>query len=401
MGHNSPQHPTKRAADHSYTMKLVTPETFRPGLEGVVAAETSLSLVDGQNGRLIIAGYALEDIAAHASFEEVAFLLWQGALPDKATLDEFKSTMAAYRVLPSATHSLLEQAAHHQVRPMDALRMAAATFDIDLGDVDDFTRAKAVAARVPPTIATYWRYLTGQDPIPPSPTLGRSANYLYMLTGAEPGPATVRALETYFNTVADHGLNASTFAARVIIATQSDMVSAVTGAIGALKGPLHGGAPGPALDMVFEIGTADRAEEVIRAKLDNDERLMGFGHRVYKVRDPRADVLADAAERMFASEGDMGLYDLAKAVEATALKLLDEYKPGRNLKTNVEFFTALLLHGIGLEAPLFTPTFAAGRVAGWIAHCLEQQRTGRLIRPDSTYIGPTGLAWEPVETRKG
>ncbi|HEY3427682.1 MAG TPA: citrate/2-methylcitrate synthase, partial [Acidimicrobiia bacterium] len=167
------------------------------------------------------------------------------------------------------------------------------------------------------------------------------------------------------------------------------------------KGPLHGGAPGPALDMVFEIGTADRAEEVIRAKLDNGERLMGFGHRVYKVRDPRADVLADAAERMFASEGDLGLYDLAKAVEATSLKLLDEYKPGRNLKTNVEFFTALLLHGIGLEAPLFTPTFAAGRVAGWIAHCLEQQRIGRLIRPDSTYIGPTGLAWEPVETRKG
>ena len=391
----------RRAVDHSYTMKLVTAETYRPGLEGVVAAETSLSLVDGQNGRLIIAGYALEDIAAHASFEEVAFLLWRGELPDKATLDEFKSTMATYRVLPSATHSLLEQAAHHQVPPMDALRMAAATFDIDLGDVDDFTRAKAVAARVPPTVATYWRYLTGQEPIPPSPTLGRSANYLYMLTGAEPGPATVRALETYFNTVADHGLNASTFAARVIIATQSDLVSAVTGAIGALKGPLHGGAPGPALDMVFEIGTADRAEEVIRAKLDNDERLMGFGHRVYKVRDPRADVLADAAERMFASEGDMGLYDLAKSVEATALKLLEEYKPGRNLKTNVEFFTALLLHGIGLEIPLFTATFAAGRVAGWIAHCLEQQRTGRLIRPDSTYVGPTDLTWEPVETRKG
>jgi citrate synthase len=284
---------------------------------------------------------------------------------------------------------------------MDALRMAAATFDIDLGEVDDLSRAKAIAARVPPTIATYWRYLNGLDPVPPSPSMGRSANYLYMLTGNEPGPATVRALETYFNTVADHGLNASTFAARVIIATRSDMVSAVTGAIGALKGPLHGGAPGPALDMVFEIGTADRAEEVIRQKLELDERLMGFGHRVYKVRDPRADVLAEAAEEMFAAEGDMALYDLAKSVEATALKLLEEYKPGRNLKTNVEFFTALLLHGIGLEIPLFTPTFAAGRVAGWIAHCLEQQRTGRLIRPDSIYVGPTGLNWEPVESRKG
>jgi citrate synthase len=382
-------------------MHLVTEETYRPGLEGIVAAETSLSLVDGQNGRLIIAGYPLESIAAQASFEEVAYLLWLGMLPDEQALAEFKRTMAAYRTLPSATHALLEQAAHHQVPPMDALRMAAATFDIDLGEVDDLSRAKAIAARVPPTIATYWRYLNGLDPVPPSPSMGRSANYLYMLTGKEPGPATVRALETYFNTVADHGLNASTFAARVIIATRSDMVSAVTGAIGALKGPLHGGAPGPALDMVFEIGTADRAEEVIRQKLELDERLMGFGHRVYKVRDPRADVLAEAAEEMFAAEGDMALYDLAKSVEATALKLLEEYKPGRNLKTNVEFFTALLLHGIGLEIPLFTPTFAAGRVAGWIAHCLEQQRTGRLIRPDSIYVGPTGLNWEPVESRKG
>ena len=164
-----------------------------------------------------------------------------------------------------------------------------------------------------------------------------------MLTGSEPGPATIRGLETYLNTVSDHGLNASTFAARVIIATESDMVSAVTGAIGALKGPLHGGAPGPALDMVFEIGQADRAEEYIRAKLDRGERLMGFGHRVYKVRDPRADVLAHAAERMYQAEGDMALYDLAKEVEATALRLLDEAKPGRNLRTNVEFFTALLV----------------------------------------------------------
>ena len=364
-----------------------------------MAAQTSLSLVDGQAGRLIIAGFPLEEIAASAGFEELCYLLWQGELPNRAELDEFKSTMAAFRVLPSATHSLLEQAAHHQVSPMDALRMASATFDLDLGDVDDFTRAKAITARIPPTIATYWRFLNGLEPVKPSPTMGRSANYLYMLTGEEPGPATVRGLETYLNTVSDHGLNASTFAARVIIATESDMVSAVTGAIGALKGPLHGGAPGPALDMVFEIGSADRAEQVIRAKLDRDERLMGFGHRVYKVRDPRADVLAAAAEAMFTSEGDMALYDLSKSVEETALELLEEYKPGRNLKTNVEFFTALLLHGIGLEIPLFTPTFAAGRVAGWIGHCLEQHRTGRLIRPDSTYIGPIGRTWVPVDLR--
>lgn len=380
----------------------MTDTNYRPGLEGVVAAETALSQVDGQNGRLVIAGYQLEDIAARAMFEEVCFLLWHGQLPNSTELENFRSTMADFRVLPSATHSLLEQAAHHKVNPMDALRMAAATFDLDLGggqEIDDLTRAKAITARVPPAIATYWRYLQGLEPIGPRHELSRSANYLYMLTGREPGPATVRALETYLNTVADHGLNASTFAARVIIATESDMVSAVTGAIGALKGPLHGGAPGPALDMVFEIGSADQAEFFIRAKLARAERLMGFGHRVYKVRDPRADVLADAAEKMFSTEGDMHLYHLAKDVESTALELLEEHKPGRNLKTNVEFFTALLLHGIGLEIPLFTPTFAAGRVAGWIGHCLEQKRTGRLIRPDSRYVGPTGLTWVPLDQR--
>ena len=296
--------------------------------------------------------------------------------------------MASYRELPRATYTLLEQAAKHRALPMDALRMAAGTFDLDLAGEDNMTRAKAITARIPPAIATYWRFLNDQDPISPRMDLGRSSNYLYMLTGSEPGPATIRGLETYLNTVSDHGLNASTFAARVIIATESDMVSAVTGAIGALKGPLHGGAPGPALDMVFEIGQADRAEDYIRAKLDRGERLMGFGHRVYKVRDPRADVLAHAAERMYQAEGDMALYDLAKEVEAAALRVLEEAKPGRNLRTNVEFFTALLLHGLGLPTELFTPTFAAGRVAGWIGHTFEQQRSGRLIRPDSVYIGP-------------
>jgi len=189
---------------------------------------------------------------------------------------------------------------------------------------------------------------------------------------------------------ADHELNASTFAARVIVSTDSDFVSAITGAIGALKGPLHGGAPGPALDMVFEIGSAGRAEEVLRRKIESGEKLMGFGHRVYKVRDPRADVLAAAAQRMFTRGGDMALYDLALAVERVALRLLEEYKPGRKLQTNVEFYTALLLHGLGLDVPLFTPTFAISRVAGWIAHCFEQRRAKRLIRPQSIYRGPRG-----------
>lgn len=285
--------------------------------------------------------------------------------------------------------------------------MAAGTLDLtgeqggarDGGAPDEKQLAKQLLARIPTVVAAYWRYLQGEQPIAPDKSLSHAANYLYMLTGKRPTDAETRGLETYLNTVIDHGLNASTFAARVIIATQSDIVSAITGAIGALKGPLHGGAPGPALDMVFEIGKAERAEAYLRAKLDRGERLMGFGHRVYKVRDPRADVLAAAAERMFAGSDNLELYHLAKSVEQTALRLLEEYKPGRNLQTNVEFFTALVLHGLGLSTDLFTPTFAVGRAAGWIAHCFEQLETGRIIRPESRYIGRMDGKWVPIEQR--
>ena len=220
-----------------------------------------------------------------------------------------------------------------------------------------------------------------------------------MLNGEVPDPERVRGLETYLNTVVDHGLNASTFTARVITSTGSDLVSAVVGALGALKGPLHGGAPGAALDSVFEYGDAARAVLVLRAKIEAGEKLMGFGHRVYKVRDPRADVLAQAAERMFTRAGDMSLYTLARSVEATALRLLEEYKPGRRLQTNVEFYTALLLHGLGLDVTLFTPTFAISRVSGWIAHALEQRHANRIIRPQSEYVGPTDRRWVPVVNR--
>jgi citrate synthase len=221
-----------------------------------------------------------------------------------------------------------------------------------------------------------------------------------VLKGQVPDPEQVRGLETYLNTVVDHGLNASTFTARVITSTGSDLVSAVVGAIGALKGPLHGGAPGPALDMVFEIGDASRAEVFLRKKIEAGEKLMGFGHRVYRVRDPRADVLAKAAERMYTRAGDMSLYTLARSVEATAIRLLEEYKPGRRLQTNVEFYTALLLHGLGLEVPLFTPTFAISRVSGWMAHALEQRRANRIIRPQSEYTGPRDLKWVPLSERR-
>ena len=379
-------------------MQNGTTSPITSGLEGVVAAETRLSSVNGQIGELIIAGFAVEELANKATFEETAYLLWDGRLPDQAELIDFKSKLVALRPLPTATLQLLKAVATEKVPAMDVLRMAAGTLSLGLPDSHE-AAALALTARFPTIIAAYWRLLHGQEAIEPDPTLDHAANYLTMLNGKRPSAAQVRGLETYLNTVMDHGLNASTFAARVIIATQSDMVSAVVGAIGALKGPLHGGAPGPALDMVFEIGSADRAESYLRAKLERGERLMGFGHRVYKVRDPRAEVLAQAAAQMFQAGGDMTLYELVKSVERTAVSLLAEYKPGRNLQTNVEFYTALLLHGLGLETDLFTPTFSIGRVAGWIAHCFEQVKYGRLIRPQSAYVGERDRQWLPLQER--
>ena len=373
------------------------------GLEGVVAATTRLSLVDGQNGRLVIAGYPVQELAPRASFEEAVYLLWNDKLPTARELESFRDELNALRRLPVATTELLRRAASEKAPVIDALRMAAATMSLPAhGEpvVNDPKRdAKALVARMPVVVAAYWRLLQGKEPIPHDPLLGLAANYLYQLTGEKPSEARTRALETYLNTVIDHGFNASTFTARVIISTQSDMVSAITGAIGALKGPLHGGAPGPALDMVFEIGKPERAEEVLRAKLQRGERLMGFGHRVYKVRDPRADVLAAAARKLYEADADTKLYELATKVEEKALALLEEHKPGRNLKTNVEFYTALVLHGLDLPTELFTPTFAVGRTGGWTAHAFEQIEAARLIRPQSEYGGATDRAWVPLAKR--
>jgi len=364
------------------------------GLEGVVAASTRLSHVDGERGELIIAGYPLPELAAHATFEETTWLLWHGRLPNARELDAFRTELAAMRALPAATVSLLRDCARANLDAMDALRIAAGTISLEDDD------ATTIVATIPTIVAAFSRLHDGREPIAPRQDLSHAANYLYMLSGEMPDAERTRGLETYLNTVIDHGLNASTFTARVITSTGSDLVSAIVGAIGALKGPLHGGAPGPALEMVFEIGDASRAESMLRRKIEGGDRLMGFGHRVYKVRDPRADVLAVAAERLFTRAGDMKLYRLAREVEATALRLLEKYKPGRRLQTNVEFYTALLLHGLGLDVPLFTPTFAIGRVSGWIGHALEQRSANRLIRPSSTYVGPRDLRWTPIEARE-
>ena len=360
------------------------------GLEGVVAATTALSEVDGERGELIIAGYPVAELAAHATFEETTWLLWHGELPRAEQLRVFRAELTERRDLRPATLALLRECAAARVDPMDALRIAAGTLSLEGDD------PRVIVARMPTIVAAVWRLSRGEEPVPPRRDLDHAANFLFMLSGEKPDTERVRALETYLNTVIDHGLNASTFTARVITSTGSDLVSAVVGAIGALKGPLHGGAPGPALDMVFEIGDSSHAEAYLRRKIESGEKLMGFGHRIYKVRDPRADVLAEAGESLYTRGGDVALYTRARAVEATALRLLEEYKPGRRLQTNVEFYTALLLHGLGFDVPLFTPTFAIGRVSGWIGHAMEQRRANRIIRPQSEYVGPRGRRWAPA-----
>ena len=382
------------------------PLPFKSGLEGVVAAQTRLSDVDGEAGRLTIAGLQLDHLAPRATFEEAVHLLWKRSLPNHDELDAFGNALRSARELPEHTASLIERAAKRDAEkasdPMVVLRMGIASLVLQEDAAGEpssrLATATSILSAAPTIVARAWRSSQGQEPIAPRSDLSHAANFLYMLDGAEPSSARVRALDTYLNTVIDHGMNASTFTARVITSTASDLVSAIAGAIGALRGPLHGGAPGPALDMVFEIGKPENAEAYLREKLTRGERLMGFGHRVYKVRDPRADVLAAAALRLAEDGESQQLYELAIAVEKTALRLLAELKPGRRLDTNVEFYTALVLHAIGLDQRLFTPTFAVGRTAGWLAHCFEQADTGRLIRPSSVYVGEQ-KDWLPIDER--
>ncbi len=369
------------------------------GLDGVVAAQTRLSHVDGQAGELIIGGYQLRELAGRVSFEEAAHLLWCGALPSQSELAALRREMSGIRALPEETMRVVRAAT--KTPPIDALRMACATLSLDLPNPDDISpaadtqAAKLLTARFPTVVAAHARLSAGKEPIAPRADLSLAANFLYMVHGTEPDPSAARAIDTYWVTVIDHGMNASTFTARVIASTRSDMVSAVTGAIGALKGPLHGGAPGPVLDMLQDIKSADRTEPWVRNELAAGRRIMGFGHRVYKVRDPRADVLSKAADALASAGKDTlanrKLFDLARSAEQTILTVLDEVKPGRNLRTNVEFYTALLLQAVGLEPRSFVATFACGRVAGWCAHVIEQHAEDHLIRPQSDYVGPRNL----------
>lgn len=385
------------------------------GLEGVLATQTRLSKVEGELGQLTIGGFPLAELAPNASFEEVLHVLWHDRLPTASQLEELRGELAELRKIPDLTLQVLRACAEQSLPTMDALRMGTDTLSLadpdpeDLSRGADMRRVKSVVARVPTVVAAYWRLLQEQKPVDADPALSHAANYLYMLRGEQAHPEEVRGLETYINSVVDHGMNNSTFTARVIISTRSDVLSAVVGAIGSLKGPWHGGAPGPALDMVFQLRKraeasgkeiSEEAEAYVRQVVDSGERIMGFGHRVYKVRDPRADVLGAAAEKLFRRAGDLSLNEDARAVEEVVLRVLEELKPGRDLKTNVEFYTALVLHGVGLEPPLFTPTFAVGRVGGWTAHILEQIEEAKLIRPRAAYVGDLDRKWVPLEDRQ-
>ncbi|MEM8590017.1 MAG: citrate synthase/methylcitrate synthase [Pseudomonadota bacterium] len=345
------------------------------GLDGVIAAETALSHVDGETGTLILKGLPL-DAAATLDFEGVCALLWDG-LTD--TQGDLKARLGAARQQAFDRVARLLPAAAG-LTPVEGLRLMLS----GLADKTDLDPAVQVTGAVPVFVAALDRHRRGLQPIEPNPDLGQSADFLAMLAGKTPDPAIVVGLDTYLVTVADHGLNASTFAARVVASTRAGMVSSVVAALCALKGPLHGGAPGPVLDMLDAIGGEDRIDTWLDETLRQGDRLMGFGHRVYKVRDPRADVLKRAVARL---KGDRIAF--AEKVEQAAIAHLARHKPGRRLETNVEFYTALLLDRIGLDRSLFTPVFAMGRVAGWAAHVMEQEATGRLIRPQSRYVGPT------------
>jgi len=382
---------------------IVEPEVAR-GLEGIVSHATHLSEVDGHAGRLTLRGYDIHALVGQVSFEEAAYLLWHGDLPKRRQRDDLQRDMAAARHLPGPIMDVLRGAAR-AADGMHALRLGAATLSLDAPDADDLSQeanrrlALRITARMPALVAHHFRLQHGQSICEPPDHLGFAAGYLYMLEGREPDPVRVDGLNAYLVAVIEHGMNASTFTARVIASTDADMVSAVTGAVGALKGPKHGGVPGPVLEMLTAIGTPERAEAWIRAALGRGERIMGFGHRVYKVRDPRAANLSDAAETIAQHTGDRELLDFTKEVERVTVKILDEVKPGRDLYANVELYAALILHAVDVPAALFTPTFAIGRTAGWTAHVLEQFADNRLIRPQSVYVGPRGRTFAPIERR--
>lgn len=376
-------------------------EELARGLAGVTVADTRLSFIDGEQGVLRYGGIPIEELAEEASYEEVVYLLWQGELPTAQQLDEFKANLAeCCRAVPPPVIDAIRSFPTN-AHPMSALRTLVSLLGLHDPQAEEEsreaseTKATRLMAGIPTLIAAYERIRNGEEPVSPNPELDHAANFLYMLTGNEPTETAVHAIDTYLVLLADHGFNASTFTARTIASTASDMYSAITGAIGALKGPLHGGANQRVMETLFEIGAPDNAEAWVNDRLDKGERIMGLGHRVYKTLDPRARILREHAEALAKEAGVGEWVDVAVAVADAAEKRLAE----RGIWPNVDFYSGPVLYAAGVPVDQFTPMFVMSRVAGWTAHVLEQQADNRLIRPRARYVGPKDRHYIPIDQR--
>ena len=376
---------------------MTTPTTPAKGLEGVVAASTRLSDVRGDIGQLIYCGYDINKLAGNVTFEEIIHLLHHDHLPNREELDELKGLLAAKRELPKGVVEIIRKFPK-DTPPMHAIRTAVSAlgcFDPEAdNDSMDENRLKALRliARIPIITAYFHRHRQGKILLPPEPSLGEAADFLYLIDGEKPSAEKINTLDMCYVLHADHGMNASTFSARVTIATLSDMYSAITSAIGTLKGPLHGGANEGVIKMLQEIGSLDRVDAYIAEALEQKKKIMGIGHRVYKTLDPRAPHLKRMAQILSAKIGEPKWIQMSERIAEIMLK-------EKNLHANVDFYSATVYYSLGIPTDLFTPIFAIARTAGWTAHVLEQLSDNRLIRPQSQYAGPVGLNVKPIDQR--
>jgi len=367
------------------------------GLEGVVAAYSRICFVDGVQGRMLYEGYDIHDLAAHASFEEVAYLLWHGELPTRVQLDALNRELLGARAVPEPVMAIVKGMPKDAL-PMDVLRTAVSVLGVYDPDARDNTRPSNVrksvrlTAQIATVAAAIDRARNGRPPVPPDAGLGHAANFLYMLRGERPDPVATHALDVALILHADHELNASTFSARVTAATLADMHSAITSAIGTLKGPLHGGANEAVMRMLLQIGDVSNAVPTIKQMLANKEKIMGFGHRVYKTEDPRATHLRRMSEELCRRTGQLKWYEMSREIEKYMLA-------EKHLHCNVDFYSATCYYALGIPIDLFTPVFAVSRITGWSAHVLEQFADNRLIRPRAEYVGPRNLTYVPIDRR--
>ncbi|MBO8177240.1 citrate synthase [Aeribacillus pallidus] len=370
--------------------------TATRGLEGIVATTSSISSIIDDT--LTYVGYNIDDLAEHASFEEVIYLLWHRRLPTKAELDEIKKDLAENAELPKEVLDHFKTYPIKQVHPMAALRTAVSLLGLFDPEADEMTeeanyrKAIRLQAKIPTIVTAFSRIRKGLEPVAPRKDLSFAANFLYMLTGNEPDEIAVEAFNKALVLHADHELNASTFTARVCVATLSDVYSGITSAIGALKGPLHGGANEQVMKMLTEIGSIENVEPYIHNKLNNKEKIMGFGHRVYRKGDPRAKHLRKMSEKLTKLTGEPHWYDMSTKIEEIVTS-------EKGLPPNVDFYSASVYHSLGIDHDLFTPIFAVSRVSGWLAHILEQYANNRLIRPRAEYTGPGKQQYVPIEQR--